>query len=241
MRGMERAIARSLGRDALPDADDPQEFPPGILLSNFAIAQHHGVPTRLLDWSGAPFVSAYFAAESAMLEMSRLEGPPARKVRGHSRLAVWALLRSDAMTWGADAWTTRMGLSGEDLPATFRFVEAPLDSNDRLKAQAGLFTAVHTKTVVPAFPAPRTNAANEDVAPLERVVGYAHGLAVQKFGQALSRPWLRKITLPWTEAPELLRLLSRMNIHAGTVYLGHSGVVRSMSERRWFSRWPGGY
>lgn len=240
LRALERKIARSLDSGSEWIApDESQEFPPEPLLSSFAIAQHHEVPTRLLDWSGAPFVSAYFAAESAVVEMSRSQRLPARDVRAQSRLAVWALLRSDAETWAADAWTTQSALGGVDLPATFRFIEAPLDSNDRLRAQAGLFTAVHTKMVVAAFPRPLTDAVQEDIAPLEKVIGYAHRLATEKMGQAVDRPWLRKITLPWAEAPQLLRLLSRMNIHAGTVYLGHSGAVRSMRERASFSRWPG--
>ncbi|MFJ5538178.1 FRG domain-containing protein [Vreelandella titanicae] len=94
---------------------DDFEWPVEELLPLLATAQHHGVPTCLLDWTKRSYVAAYFACSAALEAM--------HFVTLSGRLAVWALDISDSRSW-----------------ESVKYLEMPGSASANLAAQAGVFT-----------------------------------------------------------------------------------------------------
>lgn len=61
----------------------PSLWPNFELLDLMALAQHHGVPTRLLDWTRLAYTAFYFAVQQCLANY--------KEWRADSKLAIWAL------------------------------------------------------------------------------------------------------------------------------------------------------
>jgi hypothetical protein len=184
-------------------------------LAWLALMQHHGAPTRLLDWTYSPFVAVYFALETLLSDSEP-----------NHQAAVWAMsaqllqgvpdlfpreLNSDVKEFGR----TRDGILFRrlflELNPPVRLVGAvsPFALNQRLVIQQGVF-----------------------LCPGDVSISFEENLSALL--THTDSGWFRKFLFPRSVLREALDSLFRMNMHPASLFPGLDGYARRFRTRLTF-------
>lgn len=171
----------------LPFTRNDGSWPPKVARPVLATAQHHGVPTCLLDWTRRSYVACYFAASAMLHASARSE-----------HIAIWALNRRKLQDWGA-----------------VELLEMPGATSTNLAAQDGVFTVSTLEA---------TMGGGMESTTVENLLHYDDS-------DNDPIPLLWKLTLPTSEAPELLRLCADFGVKGSTLFPGYEGVAREVKDK----------
>ena len=185
-------------------------------METLALAQHHGIPTRMLDFTGDPLVGAYFAANSAW------DSKRSQRRRDICHLAVWVIdLR----------FVQALNRIGGRYPERIGEVRVPRANNSYLHAQFGFFLMDRGANDVMT----QGMALSMEEAIVDRARFWHNGNRLA--GKNIKRTWfdevpVRQVILRTSFTGELLRELEDRGITRASMMPSLDRVVESLEFQR---------
>ena|GEM_PF-3552664 len=182
----------------------------GVALRHYAIAQHYGIPTRLLDWTDNPLVAIYMACNETIEHNLNSSNQ-------YEAFSVWVMPTSVPLV----QYSKKMReddniIVKENILSQLR---VPYSNNKNMTAQSGLFTICPLQKINSEEEFPQ-KIKGVDEFTSEDIKGY--GVNCDIF----------KISLVATECIKMMKILNAVGINASSVYPGYEGVKKYMDERK---------